>query len=375
MIAANEQDVIKCLIIMELEKKAYQAFRKDVNGGNTSLNKQEKVMGMKWRTYFIIVGLAALLLAGYNSNVWANFGSSYDSTPEQATKEEDSGNESSDLSLKSEEFTVVDKSGDIKEMDFESERPDMSNGIVPTNVKVPSIGIDAPVNEVGVLENGQMGVPKNNAVAGWFEPGTKPGNTGNAVLAGHVDNRSGPAVFYYLKNLQKGDEIIVTNEEGKELTYVVQKLESYPADEAPIKEIFGKTDKKRLNLITCTGVFDDEKRTYLDRLVVYSELKTSLDEEKDVEEPQEDTDYDIKAPTSVKVNGTFVTWHAVRVDGVAGYRVYRSENGEDFEKVASISEHERKTYTDPKASKYTYYVTTVYLDGTESVPSKPGKSE
>ncbi|UOR12041.1 class F sortase [Halobacillus amylolyticus] len=196
---------------------------------------------MKWRTYFTIIGLAALLLAGYNSNVWANFSSSYD-----ATKEEDSGSEASDLSLRSEEFTVVDKSGDIKEMDFETERPDTSNGIVPTNVKVPSIGIDAPVNEVGVLENGQMGVPKNDAVAGWFKPGTKPGNTGNAVLAGHVDNQSGPAVFYYLKDLQKGDEIIVTNEEGKELTYVVQKSESYPPTKRLLKRSSEKQTRKGL---------------------------------------------------------------------------------------------------------------------------------
>ncbi|WP_256464144.1 class F sortase [Halobacillus amylolyticus] len=223
-----------------------------------------------------------------------------------------------------------------------------------------------------MLDNGQMGVPKDDKTVGWFEPGTKPGNTGNAVLAGHVDSYKGPAVFFYLKDLQKGDEIIVTNEEGKELTYVVQKLESYPADEAPIKEIFGKTDKKRLNLITCTGVFDHERGTHLDRLVVYSELKSSLDDEE--QQPKEEADYDIKAPTSVEVNGTFVTWHAVRVDGVAGYRVYRSKNGEDYEKVASISEHERKTYTDPEASNYNYYVTTVYMDGTESNPSKPAKA-
>ncbi len=331
-------------------------------------------MNMKWRTYFTIVGLAALLLAGYNSNVWANFTSRYDPA-QQADKNVPSGNEDSDLSLKSEEFTVINESGDIKDVDFETETPDQNNGIVPTNLKVPSIDINAPVTKVGVLDNGQMGVPKDDTTVGWFEPGTKPGNTGNSVVAGHVDNQSGPAVFYYLKDLQKGDEIIVTNDEGKELTYVVQKLESYPADEAPIKEIFGKTDKKRLNLITCTGVFNYEKRTYLDRLVVYSELKSSLDEEKGKEKTQKDTNYDIKAPTNVEVNGTFVTWHAVRVDGVAGYRVYRSENGEDFEKVASISEHERKTYTDPKASKYTYYVTTVYLDGTESAPSNLAKAE
>ncbi|UOR11293.1 hypothetical protein [Halobacillus amylolyticus] len=102
---------------------------------------------MKWRTYFTIVGLAALLLAGYNSNVWANFTSPYDPTPEQETEEKNSENEASDLSLKSEEFTVVDQSGDIKEIDFETETPDQSNGIVPTNLKVPSLDIDAPLTK------------------------------------------------------------------------------------------------------------------------------------------------------------------------------------------------------------------------------------
>ncbi|MFD2922975.1 class F sortase [Halobacillus naozhouensis] len=327
---------------------------------------------MKWRTYFTIVGLGALLLAGYNSNVWANFTSPYDPTVETETSENNK-QEASDLSLKSEEFTLVDQSGDIKEVDFETDKPDMSSGIIPTNLKIPSLDIDAPVSKVGVLESGQMGVPKDDKTVGWFEPGTKPGNTGNAVMAGHVDNQSGPAVFFYLDDLQKGDEIIVTNEEGKELTFVVQKLESYPRNDAPIEKVFGKTDKKRLNLITCTGNFNHDKGTHEERLVVYTELKSSLDDGE--EKPKEEADYEIKAPSHVEVNGTFVTWHAVRVDGVAGYRVYRSEDGENFKKVASISEHERKTYTDPEASKYTYHVTTVYLDGTESEPSEPAKAD
>ncbi|GAJ99979.1 class F sortase [Geomicrobium sp. JCM 19055] len=71
-----------------------------------------------------------------------------------------------------------------------------SSEINPTSISIPTLNIDAPIVEVGQLDNGQMGVPDNGDDVGWYEPGTKPGGIGNAVLAGHVDDRTGPAVFF-----------------------------------------------------------------------------------------------------------------------------------------------------------------------------------
>ncbi|QAS52993.1 class F sortase [Halobacillus litoralis] len=321
-------------------------------------------MKLDWKLYFTVLGIAALLMVAYEMNAFALWSDS-ESNPD-VVRVENAEQYASELSASSDdkkeildgEFTVLNNSQSLKSGDVIKNEEQADTGIVPTHIKIPSIEVDAPLGAVGVLDNGEMGVPESPQKAGWFEPGTQPGNVGNAVIAGHVDSRTGPAVFYDLKKLKKGDEITVKNDEGEAKTYVVEKLESYPMEESPITQIFGKTDEKRLNLITCTGEFVRDRGGHQDRLVVYSTLKEPVPEKEEID-----------APANVSVQGTFITWHAVREDYVAGYRVYRSKDGESFEKVASISRHERKSYADPEASEFQYYVTTVGESGQESEPS------
>ncbi|MFC7370204.1 class F sortase [Fictibacillus iocasae] len=146
-------------------------------------------------------------------------------------------------------------------------------GIVPVSIVIPAIGVDAPVENVGELDNGQMGVPQNVDGVGWFEPGTKPGDRGSSVLAGHVDSKTGPAVFFDLGKLKKGDEVIVKDKSGTSRTFIVTGKKSFPRKEAPIEDIFGFSYQRNLNLITCTGEFNKKARTHEERLVVYTELK------------------------------------------------------------------------------------------------------
>lgn len=323
-------------------------------------------MKLDWKLYFTVVGFAALVLIAFETNVWT-MGSDSNGNPDIVRVE----NASQSLNLNEKaassddkkeildgEFTVLNKDKDLRAEEVIKGQQESETGIFPTHISIPAIQVDASVKDVGILDNGQMGVPEDPQVTGWFEPGAQPGSPGNSVIAGHVDSRTGPAVFYDLNKLQKGDEIIVSDEDGGEKTYIVEKLESYPMDDSPIEKIFGKTDEKRLNLITCTGEFVRDLGGHQDRLVVFSKLKET-----------EMNQADISPPSEIKVQGTFLTWHAVREDYVAGYRVYRSEDGESFEKVASISSHERKSFADPKASDYQYYVTTVNEDGQESAPS------
>ena len=342
---------------------------------------------MKWKIYFTVVGIVFLVLLAYQNDVFAKLlngdtqvehvsgkqDSDYLNSPEeQLDKNKDAEKKENELDR---EFTVINKSEDMNSSKVDTSQPKKENdhGIIPVHIKIPAIKVDTDVKKVGINDKGQMGVPDSTVTVGWFEPGTKPGNTGNAVIAGHVDSYKGPAVFFYLKNLKKGDEVHVTGKDGKKLTYIVKALESYPFDNAPIKEIFGTTDKKRLNLITCTGTFDHKTDNHLERLVVFTELKEpKIDKQqaKQQEQTKQEEEQQLPAPDHVEVNGTFVTWHAVRDEKVLGYRVYRSKDGEDFEKVASVSSYERKNYTDPDASEYTYYVTSVDKDGNESKPSK-----
>ncbi|MBM7578280.1 class F sortase [Jeotgalibacillus terrae] len=143
----------------------------------------------------------------------------------------------------------------------------------PNRVTIPAIGVDAVVNPYGLDESGGMAVPDNGDEVAWFEPGFKPGQRGNAVLAGHVDSEKAPAVFWDLKKLNPGDEITVTDSNGETLVFVVKDSVAYDTGEAPIEEIFGSSSEKGLNLITCTGYFDRGNGGYVERLVVYTELK------------------------------------------------------------------------------------------------------
>ena len=144
----------------------------------------------------------------------------------------------------------------------------------PEKLIIPKLNVRANVESVGEDDSGRMDVPKDDLNVAWWKYGAKPGGLGNAVLAGHLDTKIGdPAVFYELNNLEVGDEITVKDIENNTLTFIVSAKEIYIDDSFPLDEVFGATDKTRLNLITCTGYFDRGEKNYSDRLVVYSELK------------------------------------------------------------------------------------------------------
>jgi sortase (surface protein transpeptidase) len=134
------------------------------------------------------------------------------------------------------------------------------------------LGIDTAVQWVGVDSEGRMGLPSNYADVAWFEGGPTPGTSGNAVIAGHFDSTTGPAVFFHLRDLSPGDELITLTENGQEHRFVVTELAVYNTAAAPLERIFGPADTPSLNLITCDGIFDRARREYDQRLVVYATL-------------------------------------------------------------------------------------------------------
>lgn len=145
----------------------------------------------------------------------------------------------------------------------------------PVELYIPKIGVQAPIESVGLDSEGRMDVPKVAANAGWFNQGYKPGEKGNAVIAGHLDSETGaPAIFWNLSQLNSGDEIVVKDEFGNNLRYVVTGKQTFVFNKVPLDEIFGGSDKSKLNLITCDGTFDYTSRNYSQRMVVYSELRS-----------------------------------------------------------------------------------------------------
>lgn len=146
---------------------------------------------------------------------------------------------------------------------------------MPVHLSIAAIGVDARMESVGLDEQKRMAVPSRDELVGWYALGAYPGEMGSAVLAGHFDAKDGsPAVFSRLDELRPGDDVIVTDTEGRQLEFEVISTEIFPDADFPIPPVFGRTDLPRLNLITCDGVFDTAEANYMDRLVVFTRLKT-----------------------------------------------------------------------------------------------------
>lgn len=144
----------------------------------------------------------------------------------------------------------------------------MSN---PVRLEIPSLSVNARVQQVGKNKKGEMAVPSNYADVAWYRNGTVPGQRGSAVINGHVDNGLAlPGVFKNLGNLKVGDDVYVRAKDGSMLHFEVTELATYPYTDGPVERIFGADDAARLNLITCTGAWLPGKRTYTERLVVYT---------------------------------------------------------------------------------------------------------
>lgn len=144
----------------------------------------------------------------------------------------------------------------------------------PVYLSIPKIQVEASIEPVGTDENGKMQLPDEIDKVGWYGLGYKPGENGNAVIAGHLDSATGEgAIFYHLRELVTGDEMIVRDETGISRIFNVVAKETYEFDKVPIEQIFGSADKKRLNLITCTGWWNAGLRTYSQRMIIIAEMK------------------------------------------------------------------------------------------------------
>jgi sortase (surface protein transpeptidase) len=139
----------------------------------------------------------------------------------------------------------------------------------PVRVVIPAIDVDAELVGLGIHDDGSMEVP-NFGLAGWYEPGPRPGQPGPAVIAAHVDSVRGPDVFFRLKDLGAGDKITVEHADGDTTTFRVQRSEQQLKEELPADRIWNDTDDVVLRLITCGGDFDPDERSYRSNVIVYA---------------------------------------------------------------------------------------------------------
>jgi hypothetical protein len=153
-----------------------------------------------------------------------------------------------------------------------ADQPPVEEARPPRAVAIPARGIRADVVSVGVEPDGQMTVPSDVATAGWYRFGPVPGEVGSAVVAGHVDSRSqGRGAFFDLVRVRVGDEVVVTDADGVERTWVVTAREVVDKDVLPVGELYRRDGPPRLVLITCGGDFDGSARSYESNVIVVAE--------------------------------------------------------------------------------------------------------
>ena len=148
---------------------------------------------------------------------------------------------------------------------------------VPVRLQIPSIGVDTGLQRLGRDGHGAVEVPKAPHqwdMAGWYagEGGTRPGDPGSAVLLGHVDSTSGPAVFYRLRELRPGDQVEVVRADRTVVRFTVDGVERYPKARFPTDDVYYPTFTPKLRLVTCGGSFDPVIHHYRSNVIVFASL-------------------------------------------------------------------------------------------------------
>jgi hypothetical protein len=142
----------------------------------------------------------------------------------------------------------------------------------PTEIRIPAIGVNAPVTRVGLTSTGALNVPpvtKAN-LAGWYQYGPAPGQPGATVIVGHYDTYVGPAVFYQLSKLHRGEKIWIRLADRRTVVFAVRSAQQYLKSDFPTNKVYVNSGPPALRLITCAGAFDWATRHYLDDKVVYA---------------------------------------------------------------------------------------------------------
>jgi hypothetical protein len=142
----------------------------------------------------------------------------------------------------------------------------------PTQVRIPSLKVTSALESLSLDSAGELASPQDFHKAGWYAEGVAPGDIGPAVIAGHVDSKTGPAVFFGLRQLTPG-ALVEVERDGRWLEFTVTAVERYSKASFPSVKVYGPTPGPELRLITCGGVFDTRHNAYRDNVVVYAVLR------------------------------------------------------------------------------------------------------
>jgi hypothetical protein len=146
----------------------------------------------------------------------------------------------------------------------------------PVILRIPAIGVAVSVSAFGLNPDGNVEVPTDYQLPGWFRLGPTPGQRGSAVILGHVDSFAGPAVFFRLRSLRAGDKVEVVLADSTVTHSAVTDVVMYPKDELPAQVVHGSHGYSAPQLVTCGGTFDSRSHSYLTNVVTFTRLVATV---------------------------------------------------------------------------------------------------
>jgi sortase (surface protein transpeptidase) len=144
----------------------------------------------------------------------------------------------------------------------------------PVALDIPAIGVRTSLVRLGLTAAGELQVPPTATVAGWYTGSPRPGATGSAVIAGHIDSAQGPGVFFRLRLLRRGDLVYVVRANHSLAVFRVTAVHMYLKARFPTSAVYAPVPDAQLRLITCGGTFDYATGHYLSNVVVFATLQT-----------------------------------------------------------------------------------------------------
>ncbi|MFE9613242.1 class F sortase [Streptomyces sp. NPDC006012] len=148
---------------------------------------------------------------------------------------------------------------------------------VPVRLRIPAIGVDTPLLQLGLAPDGTVQVPPVTAHdrAGWYRNSPTPGQVGPSVVLGHVTVGSyGDGVFRHLARLRAGEKIVAALENGTQAEFAVTRVRTVPKADFPADEVYGDVDRPELRLITCGGPRTGDG--YSDNVLVFAALRATV---------------------------------------------------------------------------------------------------
>ncbi|MDQ0910290.1 class F sortase [Streptomyces canus] len=149
-------------------------------------------------------------------------------------------------------------------------------GARPQRLDIPDLGVQAPVVARGLDAKGALDPPPfgRPGIVGWYAAGAKPGAAGAALMVGHVDTETRPAVFYRISTLKPGETVRVIRDDGRVAEFTVDDVRVVSRESFDARQAYGPRESGRaeLRLITCGGTFDRATRSYTANVIVSAYL-------------------------------------------------------------------------------------------------------